>query len=72
MEAQDALHRSIQSARGVATLSEHGASLWTVAVSRDGGRLATVGMDGTAKLWDLATNHVLMTFATGVTENLAT
>lgn len=70
VEAADALHRAVQSSRVLATLRGNGASLWSVAVSRDGTRLATIGMDGQATVWDLTTQGVLWTLPTHVTENL--
>ena len=70
VEAEDALHRAVQTSRLLATLRGHDGGLWALAVSGDGTRLATVSMDGTAKVWDLATNQVLMTLPTNVTDNL--
>lgn len=70
VEAADALHRAVQSSRLLATLRSSGASLWSVAVSRDGTQLATIGLDGRATVWDLMTNKVLLTLPTNVTENL--
>lgn len=70
VEAADALHRAVQSSRLLATLRSSGASLWSVAVSRDGTQLATIGLDGRATVWDLTTNKVLLTLPTNVTENL--
>ncbi len=60
----------MQASRLLATLRGHDSGLWALAVSGDGTRLATVSMDGTAKIWDLATNQVVMTLPTNVTANL--
>ena len=70
VEAEDALHRSVQSSRELATWRGQTASLWSVALSRDGVRLAAVGIDGTATVWNVATGQVMMTLPTQVTDNL--
>jgi WD40 repeat protein/tRNA A-37 threonylcarbamoyl transferase component Bud32 len=41
----------------------HGAGVWMAVFSPDGKRLATCSIDGTAKVWDVATGHVLRTFS---------
>ena len=71
VEAEDALHRAVQTSRLRTTLRGHDGGLWALALSRDGTRLATVSVDGTAKVWDLATNQLLLTLPTNVTANLA-
>ncbi len=78
VEAEGALHRAVQAARSLATLRGSGTSLWSVAVNHDGTRLATIGLDGAATVWDLATkvgelsrtNQVLLTLPTQVTANV--
>ncbi len=70
VEAEDALHRAVQTSRLRTTLRGHDGGLWALALSRNGTRLATVSMDGTAKVWDPATNQVLLTLPTNVTDNL--
>ena len=70
VEAEGALHSAVQTSRLRTTLHGHDGGLWALAVSGDGTRLATVSMDGTAKVWDLATNQVLLTLPTHVTDNL--
>ncbi len=69
-EAQDALHRSIQTSRVLATLKGHTSGVWSVAVNRAGTQLATISQDGTAKVWDAVTGQVLATLPTNLTENL--
>ena len=63
IEAQDALHRSIQASRNLATLHAHGenVTVWAVDISPDGKRMATLGDDRTVRIWDLTTNQVLST-----------
>ena len=58
VEAEDALHQAVQTSRLRTTLRGHDGGLWSLALSGDGTRLATVSTDGTAKVWDLATNQV--------------
>jgi WD40 repeat protein/transcriptional regulator with XRE-family HTH domain len=70
LEAEDALHRAVQSSRLRSALHGHDSGLWALAVNRDGSRLATVSMDGTVKVWDPATSEALMTLQTNVTDNL--
>jgi WD40 repeat protein/class 3 adenylate cyclase len=64
VEAQDALHRSIQASRVLATLKGHTSGVWSVAMSRDGKQMATIGGDGNAKVWDTETNQELSTLST--------
>jgi WD40 repeat protein/transcriptional regulator with XRE-family HTH domain len=70
VEAEDALHRAVQTSRLRTTLRGHDGGLWALALSGAGTRLATVSVDGTAKIWDLATDQVLVTLPTNVTDNL--
>jgi WD40 repeat protein/class 3 adenylate cyclase len=68
IEAQDAIHRSIQASRVVATLTGHRADVFGIAVSSDGTRLASLSDDGTIKIWDTESNQELLSFPTGITE----
>ena len=70
VEAEDALHQAVETSRLRTTFRGHNSQLWSLALSKDGTRLATVGMDGTAMVWDLATNQVVTTLPTNVTFNL--
>ena len=68
IEAQDALHRSIQSSRAIATLRGHSAGVFSVVASPNGKRLATLSDDGSIKIWDAASNKVLISIPTSLTE----
>ena len=63
IEAQDALHRSIQTSRVLATLRGHdaGGSVWALDIGPDGKHMATIGDDRTVRIWDLTTNKVVST-----------
>jgi len=68
IEAQDALHRSIQTSRVIATLYGHTSDVFGVAVSPDGTRLATLSDDGSIKIWDTTSNQELLSIPTGITQ----
>src|SRR5215216_1371687 len=61
IEAQDALHRSLQTSRLLATL--HGSTVQVdgIAYNHTGTRLASIGDDGTLKIWDASTDKELLT-----------
>ena len=68
IEAQDALHRSIQTSRILATLHGHTATVESVVVSPDEKRLATFSDDGTVKIWDAESNQELLSIPTDLNE----
>src|SRR5207244_3849826 len=66
-EAADALHRSIESSRVLATWRGHTGGIWALALNRAGTQLVTISQDGTAKIWDVATQQVVSTLPTQIT-----
>jgi WD40 repeat protein/transcriptional regulator with XRE-family HTH domain len=68
IEAQDALHRSIQASRMIATLHGHTLDVFGVAVSPDGKRLATLSDDGNIKIWNTISNQELLSIPTGIVQ----
>ena len=64
-EAEEALHRTVASAQSHIVLSGHTIGVTDVAYSPDGIRLATASLDGTAKIWDIATGKELLTLTPG-------
>ncbi len=60
-EVEEALHRAVQASRLQLTLRGHTAGLYRIAFSPDGKRLATAGIDKTAKVWDPVTGKELLT-----------
>ena len=65
-EVQEALHRAVQNSRASLTLNAHQGDVSAIAYSPDGARLASAGIDGTAKVWDAETGELLLTI-TGYT-----
>jgi WD40 repeat protein/serine/threonine protein kinase/DNA-binding SARP family transcriptional activator len=61
LEAENALHRSLQNSRVLRTLSGHQGPAYNVAFSPDGTRLATTGQDMTVRIWDLETGAEILT-----------
>jgi len=59
-EAEKALHCSIPDSRVVLAL-HHDGGVWNVAYSPDGKHIATIGGDGTVKIWDAQTGQLLIT-----------
>jgi WD40 repeat protein len=53
--------RDARSGRLLRTLSGHTRQVGAAEVSHDGRRIVTVSLDGTAKIWDVATGRVLIT-----------
>jgi WD40 repeat protein len=62
-EAEEALHRAVQSSRVQLTLRGHTAGVNGIAFSPDGRRLATSSTDKTAKVWDASTGKELLTLS---------
>lgn len=60
-QAADALHRAVMSSRVLMTLNGHSLSLSGAKYSPDGSRIATVGQDGRAIIWDPASGRLLLT-----------
>lgn len=48
----------------IKTLLGHHCDLWTVAWSPDGSRIASSSLDGTAKVWDVASGEIISTTST--------
>jgi WD40 repeat protein/transcriptional regulator with XRE-family HTH domain len=66
IEAEDALHRSIQASRVRTTLHGHTGEIMGLAISPDEMRMATFSDDGTVKIWDAQSNRELLTISSGV------
>jgi WD40 repeat protein/transcriptional regulator with XRE-family HTH domain len=64
-DAEEALHRAVITSRLRFTLSGHTKSVSALSFSPDGKRLATLGDDGLAKVWDTGTGRELFTLKTG-------
>ncbi|MBK9603011.1 MAG: PD40 domain-containing protein [Anaerolineales bacterium] len=60
-EAEDALHRAVQTSRLELTLSGHTDIVWKAVFSPDGKLIASGSQDGTAKIWDAITGKELFT-----------
>ncbi|MCB8944991.1 MAG: protein kinase [Ardenticatenaceae bacterium] len=60
-EAEEALHLAIQTSRALITLLGHTESVEGAAYSPDGSQVATVSLDGTVKVWQVATGQLQQT-----------
>ncbi|MBK7319233.1 hypothetical protein [Candidatus Villigracilis affinis] len=60
-EAEDALHRAVQTSRLELTLNGHTDIVWKAVFSPDGKLIASGSQDGTAKIWDAITGKELFT-----------
>lgn len=65
VEAQDALHRAVQTSRLVMTLRGHQGELMAVTYSPDGERIASIADDNSIKIWDATTGAELVSISTG-------
>ncbi|MFH1085637.1 MAG: adenylate/guanylate cyclase domain-containing protein [Chloroflexota bacterium] len=64
LEARNALRQALPELHSVHTIAAHGpGGSPGVAFSPDGARLASVGLDGTAKVWDAATGELVLTLS---------
>lgn len=61
LEAEEALHRAVQTSRLQFILRGHAAGLYRIAYRPDGKRLATASIDKSAKVWDPTTGKELLT-----------
>ncbi|NJN44056.1 MAG: hypothetical protein HC806_04550 [Anaerolineae bacterium] len=60
-QAEEALHRALQTSRVLLTLTGHTDAILDVVFSPDSSRLATASHDGTVRVWDGHTGEMLMT-----------
>jgi WD40 repeat protein len=63
VEAEEALHRAVQTSRVRLTLKHYGKRVVGVALSPDGQYMATGSDDGTAKIWDAISGKDLLTLS---------
>ena len=59
LEARNALHRALPEIHSIFTLTAHAGGAVDVAFNPDGSRIASIGEDGTAKIWDARTGQLL-------------
>jgi WD40 repeat protein/transcriptional regulator with XRE-family HTH domain len=67
LEAQDALHKAVQTSRVQLTLRGHTSELMGLTYSPDGTRLATISDDGSVKIWDAGSGQELVTIPIKIT-----
>jgi WD40 repeat protein/transcriptional regulator with XRE-family HTH domain len=61
LEARNALHRAIPELHSVFNVAAHARGAVDVVFNPDGTRIASIGEDGTAKIWDAASGQLLLT-----------
>jgi WD40 repeat protein/DNA-binding XRE family transcriptional regulator len=61
LEARNALHRALPELHSIFTLPAHARGAVDVDFSPDGTRIASIGEDGTAKMWDVGSGQLLFT-----------
>jgi WD40 repeat protein/transcriptional regulator with XRE-family HTH domain len=59
-EAENALHRAIQSSRVELTLRDNADAFWNAVFSPDGSQIATSNASGMVKIWDAATGKEML------------
>jgi len=64
-EAEEALHRAVDTQQSYLALRGHTRGVNDVVFSPDGTRVATASLDGTAKIWDAVTGKELLTLNPG-------